>query len=122
MPKIMKNGIEYGGGGEIYEEGEHKIGTFLGKDLYRRVFKVNVNMPNAQLVTYDPQFTVTGYATSIRGICYLSALNTYVTSDSYPAISMSYNGDHVFTLFQNATSGSFACKAIVIEYTKEKWN
>lgn len=105
-----------------YSESEIEIGTFLGKKLYRRVFKVNVNMPNAQLVTYDPQFTVAGYATSIRGICYLSALNTYVTSDSYPAISMSFNGDHVFTLFQNATSSSFVCKAIVIEYTKEKWS
>lgn len=31
MPKIMKNGIEYGGGGENYSEGETLIGEFFGK-------------------------------------------------------------------------------------------
>jgi len=112
--------------GEIYEEGEYKIGTFLGKDLYRRVFKVNLTLPEP---TGDPNYITyltpmpTGYVTKIDAVLDIGNGAILQTSSGGDIVIMwsVYNNGQIVIYHKNATSSPTYVKAIIVEYTKQKW-
>lgn len=115
---------EIGGGEEIYNEGEHKIGTFLGKDLYRRVIKLNVLLSQDTAYTYNyPYSRIDGHIVNSYAILD-NTTNMYIacnTSNFGQGACYYQRAKNAFYIKQNAT-GSIYIKALIVEYTKETWN
>lgn len=125
MPKIMKNGIEYGGGWEVYSETETKIGTFLGKDLYRKVIKKDLT-PVQDGTNYKYDFTcdmgTIGYVTKIDGVVNRSTSGQKFTLSEMMALAYYQTDGTVFTIRSTFGGNDYKLKALIVEYTKEKWN
>jgi len=124
MPKIMKNGIEYGGGGELYEEGEHVIGAFCGKPLYRLVLKTNITpTQSGDFWNYD----VTGLNYTVANLIKCdgvveSGYNRFTIGDMNNSLMYYENAQGAsarFVIRANFGGSTYTLKAVYAEYTKE---
>ena len=129
---IDKGGNSGGGGGsasvDIVAE-ETKIGTFLGKDLYRKVITVDSMTSYAKRIRedlYNPvhiygTFTAGPYRCAL-GSYYMSPISTeYFDGDPFTIVAEVQNGTH---LVIHATNGyksdtKLTDFIIFVEYTKD---
>lgn len=116
-----------GGSEETYSESEIEIGTFLGKKLYRRVWKLNKTSSSTE-GPYNYDVTVTNFepANIISMKAIFTKLNPqyYLLSDGGFANIWydNYQNAHKFHITESLTNGAnLYLKAIVVEYTKEAW-
>lgn len=111
-----------------YIEGETVIGTFLGKTLYRRVWKVNITVPgqndNPNYVTYVVNDFNPARIISLKAT-YKSYLNfSYVMCSPDQAGGGSFYWapeGNKFLFSQKVTNDPGTITAIICEYTKEDW-
>lgn len=106
--------------------------SFLGKPLYRRVWKTNILLPkttdNPSSVTFSSgYFPVNGYVTRFDAVIDdPSNNNIKVTNNSSPFTSALWtnfgDGNMTFYRKEDVTGADMYIKAIIAEYTKEKWS
>lgn len=110
----------------IFSENEICIGTFLGKALYRKVYKVNLDIYNGSGdVPYNIS-AITGCLVDVYAIIYggdknSASFNTKDHGDTGCYYSETGNTVHIHEDIAGLSTVPLKVKAIVVEYTKEVW-
>lgn len=107
-------------GEEVYSTTEQRIGTWMGKPLYRKV--VNVTMPNNEIKQTAHNIQNIDVITNIKGITVSSDVNTFIpiitanTGDNSYALQTW--ADKIYIYVRSGVDYAMQTGFVILEYTK----